>query len=607
MKAKTIQKPKLPLENMSVDDFLDNMNFDADSDDDDEDEEPVQSITKTVSNGAARIVNGKEKTIVQKQPKSEQLKSPEVPVKEKKPKKDKKKKVDAPTVEEKPIEQKTSKKKLKAIKVKAIETPNDSDAEDEEEEEIIVEPPKVKTKKEKSLKKSKTDESKKLKKTVKKTESDDDDDSDADQEHTHALEKLKSTDPEFYEFLENNDRKLLKFSVNEDSGDSDEDDTEEKAVKNEKVHKPDEKLEVASDESDFDEAGSDDSDEEGPTKPGAKQINITIKMLKEWERELQSDDVSAGTIKNVTVAFRSALQSISTEDIEEKQQTVYRVEGAAIFNGIVQVCVLHLQSALVQFLKVKNLKFAKQSRRFKKIIGPMRTYLPDVTKLLETVVSTSILTVLLKHLHQLAPIMPFIFNLTKPILKRLIILWATSEDSVRVLAFLCILKITRDQQSKFLKDVLRIMYLNYVKNCKFVSPNTLPGINFMRRSLAEMFGLDMNVSYNIVFMFVRQLAIHLRNAYTERSKENVLCVYNWQYVNSLRLWGDVLSITHNKAQLQPLLYPLVTIVTGVIRLIPSAQYYPVRFHCCKILVDLAKRTNTFIPVLPFMLEVLQGQ
>lgn len=161
-------------------------------------------------------------------------------------------------------------------------------------------------------------------------------------------------------------------------------------------------------------------------------------------------------------------------------------------------------------------------------------------------------------------------------------------------------------QATMLNHVLKAMYLAYVRNSKFVSPNTLPGINFMRRSLVEMFALDLNVSYQHVFLYIRQLAIHLRNAVILKKKDSFQAVYNWQFINSLRLWADLLGASANKPQLEPLIYPLVTIATGVIRLIPTAQYFPLRFHCVQTLISLAKETNTYVPVLPLIVEVLKS-
>lgn len=159
------------------------------------------------------------------------------------------------------------------------------------------------------------------------------------------------------------------------------------------------------------------------------------------------------------------------------------------------------------------------------------------------------------------------------------------------------------------------MYMEYVKNSKFVSKNTVPAINFMRRSLTEMFVLDLNVAYQHIFLFVRQLAIHLRNAILLQKKEHFQQIYSWQYVNSLKLWGDVLSNisvsssqngvkAESRSKLVSLIYPFVSIVTGVIKLKSSANYFPLRFQCVKILIDLSRATNVYIPTLPFILEVI---
>ncbi|XP_024883333.1 nucleolar complex protein 2 homolog [Temnothorax curvispinosus] len=402
-------------------------------------------------------------------------------------------------------------------------------------------------------------------------------------EHKKSLMRLKDTDPEFYKYLKENDKNLLDFRVSDDEDD-------DNSSINDDRHVPNENLEVASDESDF----------EPEEAEGDSKKKITLKLLKTWQQNIQTDK-SIITIKCAVDAFHAALDSVAALP---DTTTEYKVDGSAAFNGVMQLCIMYLPDAFKRFLKLDpESQEVHKSKRFGKIRVILKLYLSDLIKLLQSVASSSILTVLLKHLRQMLPYTRSFSSLTKPLLRILIKFWSTAEETVRVTAFLNILHIATKKES-VLEKLLKTMYVKYVQNTKFVSPNTLPGINFMKHSLIEIYLLDHDVSYNHAFLYIRQLAINLRNAITLKKKENFQAVYNWQYINSLRFWTELITKSKDKSMLRSLLYPLVQIIVGTIKVIPTAQYYPLRFHCIEMLLAISKETGTFIPILPFLLEIL---
>ncbi|GBP76687.1 Nucleolar complex protein 2 homolog [Eumeta japonica] len=267
--------------------------------------------------------------------------------------------------------------------------------------------------------------------------------------HKQDLQKLKEIDPDFYSFLEENDEKLLDFNIeSENSEAEDEDDS---------VHVPG-VLKADSDESDFEEEGG---------KPMAN-YKVTLKMVSEWQTNLQNENkISLNTLVNVLKAFNAAMLRVTTEDGNEA--ATYKVEGSSVFNAVIQLCVLYLPPALKKYLRLdQSGKDPRKCKHFVKIKHPLISYLNDLMKLLGGVTSTNILTVLLKHLHQMSVYVACFGRISRLLLKKLIPLWSSGEETVRVLAFLCILRIMRNQQATLLNPVLKAMYLTYVKNCKFI-------------------------------------------------------------------------------------------------------------------------------------------
>uniref|UniRef100_A0A8C6U977 NOC2-like nucleolar associated transcriptional repressor n=1 Tax=Neogobius melanostomus TaxID=47308 RepID=A0A8C6U977_9GOBI len=412
-------------------------------------------------------------------------------------------------------------------------------------------------------------------------------------EHKDQLTRLQSKDPEFYKFLQDNDQTLLNFEDSDSSEDEDE----------KKYHKLPSQLEASSGDED------DDNDQKGSKKSKKEDeaIKVTDKMVNEWKAAIKKEP-SQRLFREVTQAFKAA---VATTKGEGAGQCRYKVADSSVFNALVLFCIKDIHPALQKMLNLKpnqdqkKLVLPSSSQKWQKIQIDIKMYISGVVQLLSCLTETTVISAVLKHANQLILYYLCLPKQCRHLIKQLLKQWSTGEETSRVLAFLALNKICRHKQDVYLNNILKQMYIAYVQNCKFTSPNVLPMINFMQRTLTEMYALDTQASYQHAFIYIRQLAIHLRNAMTMKKKETYQSVYNWQYIHCLYLWCRVLSTLFPSDVLQPLIYPLCQVILGTIKLVPTAKYYPLRMHCCRALTLLSSSTNTFVPVVPFLLEIVQ--
>ena len=186
------------------------------------------------------------------------------------------------------------------------------------------------------------------------------------------ISSLKDQDPEFYEFLKENDEELLNFDESSDE--------EEEGNDNEKddgAHKPPESLEVASDESDFED---DDTKNSAKSKKKLTQPQIDT-IIDSLQRQPNMTN-----IHDVIEAFRGAVASIGagekTDDAVAPPK--YIVEGGTIFNSVIRMCVAYLQPALKTVLKLDSDTNSKpeKSKKWRKVEKQVRVYLLELVTLL---------------------------------------------------------------------------------------------------------------------------------------------------------------------------------------------------------------------------------
>jgi len=213
-------------------------------------------------------------------------------------------------------------------------------------------------------------------------------------------------------------------------------------------------------------------------------------------------------------------------------------------------------------------------------------------------------------------ILPHVINSRKTVklyLKAYLDLWSTADDSVRIATIRALHRLASAPDESILFLVLKNTYQTLVKFSKNTTPHSLPSITFMKNSASEIFCLDHQAAYQHAFGFIRQLAIHLRNSMKLKTKESYKQVYNWQYVNAVDFWSLVLARACEVQEstgaiknehMHPLIYPLVQIATGAIKLVSHPRSYPFHLHLLRSLIHLTKHTHTYIPLAPHLLPIL---
>ncbi|KAF2357815.1 Nucleolar complex protein 2 [Trinorchestia longiramus] len=345
-----------------------------------------------------------------------------------------------------------------------------------------------------------------------------------------------------------------------------------------------------------------DAAQEADSKPyRGKKTEVTTALVKKWKIALSKKKPDEA-FRNVSDALLAAIESI---DCSGSTTTKFIVRAPNIYNQLVHVALQDMSPALRQMLHVDNLAHMHTCKKFKRYVPMIKSFLQNMIKLFESTTEPSLKEVILRRgVLPLISVYRHLPKQCKKLVKDLVAVWSSGHHKTRVLAFLALLRVVRITEANVYDYTLKMMYLAYVQNCRFTSPTSLGVIWFMRVSITELYSLNHALAYRHAFVYIRQMAFHLRNAIIANKKEKMQLVYNWQFVHCLHLWCTVLGHTHPSTVLEPLVYPVVQLAFGTMKLQESPRFYPLTLRICAMLTDLAAATSVFIPVLPHLVNVV---
>ncbi|ETO74932.1 hypothetical protein F444_09418 [Phytophthora nicotianae P1976] len=337
---------------------------------------------------------------------------------------------------------------------------------------------------------------------------------------------------------------------------------------------------------------------------------VTMAILQKAEKEcFEAKSVSG--LRRLMKIFSDACRSSDAADSSKEGEITFDVQSSAVYNRLMVNVFRKTHETLTALVALESSseedsKLKIDDKKWKKHSLVIRRFFSCACYLLEQTTGQDIQTFVLREVVHYIPFVVPCPKTSRRMLKALLKLWAKSLNAnVCMLAFVRIRDMALAVPFPFLELCLKGIYVTYMRNTKFTNEVTLPHHILMGNCVVELFGLDLSSSYQHAFVYIRELAIAVRKTITSPGPDSFKAVLNWQFFNQLRVWTAVVCAYPAENQLRALVYPLSQLLLAVVRLSSTLRFAPLRFHCVKLLQQLALATNSFIPTSPALLEVLQ--
>lgn len=326
----------------------------------------------------------------------------------------------------------------------------------------------------------------------------------------------------------------------------------------------------------------------------AENLELTTKVINEWALKLSK---SPDTISDVVNALT----------------TKYRATSSKAYDHLYKLALDVLPLVIKKYIPLENGRLAE---------GDLLDDLyPDIEQYVSTLLDLlsdaqfPYATNALKALHQVTPYMlEGEAGLIRRISKCLgaLIVNSTSSDSLRMEAYAIMRSFCTDYKDSFLELCLKYNYEVLVQTSIRVTPSKLPSLNMAKNLFAMLYCIDSKLGYQTAFAQLRKLALVLKSALNKAKNPSMdrQVVYSWQFINPLDLFVRIINSAVGEhpdgTPLTHLIHPLVQIMLRVATLVPTAEYFPLRFFIVRSLAGLSRHTGVYIPLAAVLIDVLHS-
>ncbi|XP_050370968.1 protein REBELOTE [Argentina anserina] len=272
-------------------------------------------------------------------------------------------------------------------------------------------------------------------------------------------------------------------------------------------------------------------------------------------------------------------------------------EADSTFRGLMGIASSNSKKEKSVDLK-KNTKWGT----FKPLI---KSYLRSTLFLLNQVDDSEILAFSLARIRASMTFFIVFPSLLHRLIKITVHLWATGRGTLSSLSFLIIQDVASLCRSDYFDTCFVKTYKAFLGHCQFVEPSLFQHIEFLRNSIIDLCSVDVQKASSKVLVCIQQLSKIMQQGLRTKSKEAVKKICSWQYTSCIDLWVMFVSANVQDYDLQQSLYMLIQIINGVAVLFSGPRYLPLRIKCIQWLNHLSFSSGIFIPVVSFVLDILE--